>query len=58
MRLSSFPAYQLSQSAYLPLQLPYNVFGLGQAPNFVDSLQVGIATNTTVSCHFRKMTIA
>ncbi|KAH3718790.1 hypothetical protein DPMN_061599 [Dreissena polymorpha] len=40
-------AYQLSQSAYLPLQLPYNVFGLGQAPNFVDSLQVGIATNTT-----------
>ncbi|WAR11578.1 TIP-like protein [Mya arenaria] len=31
-------AFQLSQSAYLPLQLPYTVFGLGQTPNFVDSL--------------------
>ncbi|XP_052815066.1 T-cell immunomodulatory protein-like [Mya arenaria] len=40
-------AFQLSQSAYLPLQLPYTVFGLGQTPNFVDSLWVGIPTNTS-----------
>ncbi|KAK3597568.1 hypothetical protein CHS0354_018163 [Potamilus streckersoni] len=35
-------ATQLSQSAYMALQLPYTVFGLGQTPNFVDSLDVGI----------------
>ncbi|XP_053402871.1 T-cell immunomodulatory protein-like [Mercenaria mercenaria] len=40
-------AFQLSQSAYMPLQLPYSVFGLGQTPNFVDTLQVGIPTNTS-----------
>ncbi|XP_060587472.1 T-cell immunomodulatory protein-like [Ruditapes philippinarum] len=40
-------AFQLSQSAYMPLQLPYSVFGLGQTPNFVDTLEVGIPTNTS-----------
>ena len=41
-------ASQLSQSAYLPLQLPYTVFGLGQTPNFIDKLQVGIPKNSQV----------
>ncbi|BFZ13054.1 hypothetical protein BsWGS_16093 [Bradybaena similaris] len=35
-------ANQLSQSSYLSLQLPFMLFGLGQTPNFVDELQVGI----------------
>uniref|UniRef100_A0A0B6YSC2 T-cell immunomodulatory protein TIP C2 domain-containing protein n=1 Tax=Arion vulgaris TaxID=1028688 RepID=A0A0B6YSC2_9EUPU len=35
-------ATQLSQSAYFSLQLPFMLFGLGQTPNFVDTLQVGI----------------
>lgn len=35
-------ASQLSQSAYFSLQLPFVVFGLGQTPNFVDVLEVGI----------------
>ena len=44
-----FSASQLSQSAYLPLQLPYSVFGLGQTPNFIDKLEVGIPKNSDVS---------
>ena len=43
------PGSQLSQSAYLPLQLPYSVFGLGQTPNFIDKLEVGIPRNSNVS---------
>jgi len=35
-------AAQLSQSSHFALQLPYTVFGLGQTPNFVDELYVGI----------------
>ena len=35
-------AAQLSQSAYFALQCPYTVFGLGQTPNFVDELAVGL----------------
>nr|AVP12666.1 T-cell immunomodulatory protein [Testudinalia testudinalis] len=35
-------ASQLVQSAYFSLQLPFTVFGLGQTPNFVDKLVVGI----------------
>lgn len=35
---------QLSQSAYMSLQLPYTVFGLGRTPNFVDSLTVGLVS--------------
>ncbi|RUS81459.1 hypothetical protein EGW08_010757 [Elysia chlorotica] len=35
-------ASQLSQSAYFSLQLPFMLFGLGQTPNFVDELYVGI----------------
>ncbi|XP_061162912.1 T-cell immunomodulatory protein-like [Saccostrea echinata] len=35
-------ATQLSQSAYTPLQLPFTIFGLGQTPNFVDKIEVGI----------------
>ena len=33
---------QLSQSAHFALQLPYVMFGLGQTPNFVDEVGVGI----------------
>ncbi|XP_041455284.1 T-cell immunomodulatory protein-like [Lytechinus variegatus] len=33
---------QLSQSAYFSLQLPYVLLGLGQNPNFVDTLMVGV----------------
>ncbi|KAL4234417.1 T-cell immunomodulatory protein [Mactra antiquata] len=40
-------AFQLSQSAYMSLQLPYSIFGLGQTPNFVDILEVGIPTNSS-----------
>ncbi|KAK6186117.1 hypothetical protein SNE40_008215 [Patella caerulea] len=35
-------ASQLTQSAYFSLQLPFTVFGLGQTPNFVDTLEVGV----------------
>jgi hypothetical protein len=35
-------AGQLSQSAHLALQLPYNVLGLGRSANFLDHLFVGI----------------
>ena len=37
-------AAQLSQSAHFALQLPYTLFGLGQTPNFVDEITVGIPT--------------
>ena len=48
------PASQLSQSAYYSLQLPFEVFGLGQTPNFVDLLEVGIQNprNTVSSLLF------
>ncbi|KAH9503004.1 T-cell immunomodulatory protein [Bulinus truncatus] len=35
-------ASQLTQSAYFSLQLPFMLFGLGQTPNFVDELKIGI----------------
>ncbi|XP_046550533.1 T-cell immunomodulatory protein-like [Haliotis rubra] len=35
-------ASQLTQTAYFSLQLPFVHFGLGQMPNFVDKLEVGI----------------
>lgn len=35
-------ASQLSQTAHYALQLPYTVFGLGQTPNFVETIRVGI----------------
>uniref|UniRef100_T1J0M9 T-cell immunomodulatory protein TIP C2 domain-containing protein n=1 Tax=Strigamia maritima TaxID=126957 RepID=T1J0M9_STRMM len=42
-------AAQLSQSAHFALQLPYTVFGLGQTPNFVDELVVGIPQSENFS---------
>lgn len=33
---------QLSQSAHFALQMPYSVFGLGETPNFVESVQASI----------------
>ncbi len=44
-----FAAGQLSQSAHFALQLPFTLFGLGQTPNFVDDLEVGVPTLTHVS---------
>nr|XP_022907771.1 T-cell immunomodulatory protein [Onthophagus taurus] len=35
---------QLPQSAHFSLNLPYNIFGLGRTPNFVDTLTVGLST--------------
>ncbi|KAI5249225.1 T-Cell Immunomodulatory Protein [Manis pentadactyla] len=40
--LKNGSAGQLSQSAHLALQLPYNVLGLGRSANFLDHLHVGI----------------
>nr|XP_004664891.2 T-cell immunomodulatory protein isoform X1 [Jaculus jaculus] len=40
--LKNGSAGQLSQSAHLALQLPYNVLGLGRSANFLDHLFVGI----------------
>ncbi|KAM8947493.1 T-cell immunomodulatory protein [Pelodytes ibericus] len=40
--LKNASAGQLSQSAHLALQLPYNVLGLGRSANFLDHLYVGI----------------
>lgn len=37
---------QLPQSAYLALQLPYSVFGLGRTPNFVDTMRVGMGNRS------------
>jgi integrin alpha FG-GAP repeat containing protein 1 len=36
-------ASQSSQSAYMALQLPYVIFGLGSTANFVEHLTVGLA---------------
>jgi len=33
---------QMSQSAHFALQMPYIMFGLGQTPNFVQEVGVGI----------------
>ncbi|XP_032219146.1 T-cell immunomodulatory protein isoform X1 [Nematostella vectensis] len=46
-------AAQLSQSAYFALQCPYTVFGLGQTPNFVDKLTIGMprAKNSPMRTH-------
>ncbi|EFA85052.1 putative integrin alpha FG-GAP repeat-containing protein [Heterostelium album PN500] len=39
---------QLSQSAYMSLQTPYNFFGLGRTSNYIDQLFYGIPLNQTV----------
>ena len=40
-------AGQMSQSADFSLQMPYNVFGLGQLPNFIDMLVASIPIDNT-----------
>ncbi|KAG5682983.1 hypothetical protein PVAND_012297 [Polypedilum vanderplanki] len=37
---------QLPQSAYFALHLPYQIFGLGRTPNFVDFVDIGLAGKT------------
>ncbi|XP_029634451.1 T-cell immunomodulatory protein [Octopus sinensis] len=49
-------ATQLSQSAHYSLQLPYTVFGLGQSPNYIDNLKVGIAYYPKEKCETREWT--
>lgn len=40
---------QLTQSTFLPLQMPYTIFGLGSTPNFVDKLSATIPSpNSTL----------
>lgn len=36
---------QLSQSSYFALQMPYSIFGLGETPNFVETVIASIPTN-------------
>ncbi|KAL6065865.1 Integrin alpha N-terminal domain-containing protein [Balamuthia mandrillaris] len=36
---------QLYQSSYLPLQTPYNVFGLGRTSNYIEDFAYGISSN-------------
>lgn len=40
-------AGQLSQTSDLALQMPYNIFGLGMLPNFVDLLTASLPINYT-----------
>lgn len=42
-------AGQLSQTADLALQTPYNIFGLGMLPNFIDLLTASLPINYTTS---------
>ncbi|KAI9596507.1 hypothetical protein BDF19DRAFT_437639 [Syncephalis fuscata] len=42
---------QLPQSAYLSLQLPYSLFGLGRTNNYVEELFVGITRHQTEHYH-------
>lgn len=39
-------AVQMAQTSHYSLQLPYTIFGLGMAPNFVDFLEVSVANKT------------
>lgn len=49
-------AVQISQTAYFPLHLPYSVFGLGQTPNFIDTLTISIPAKFNTSIHKREWT--
>lgn len=40
---------QLPQSAYFSLHLPYQIFGLGRTPNFVDNVEILFAGKSKVS---------
>lgn len=49
-------ASQLTQSAHYSLQLPFTVFGLGQTPNYIDTLEVGIPYSTKENSKIREWT--
>ncbi|XP_076113083.1 T-cell immunomodulatory protein-like isoform X4 [Mytilus galloprovincialis] len=55
-RLQIGIASQLTQSAHFSLQLPFTVFGLGQTPNFVDTLEVSIPYPTGKSARKKSWT--
>ena len=42
-------AAQLPQTAHHALQLPYTIFGLGLAPNFLDFVYVNVTNTSAVS---------
>ena len=42
-------AAQLPQTAHHALQLPYTIFGLGLAPNFLDYVYVNVTNTSAVS---------
>ena len=42
-------AAQLPQTAHHALQLPYTIFGLGLAPNFLDFIYVNVTNTSAVS---------
>ena len=42
-------APQLTQTAFCPLQLPYTIFGLGLAPNFLDYMFINVTNATDYS---------
>lgn len=42
-------ASQLTQTAHHALQLPYNIFGLGMSPNFLDYMTVNVTNASSVS---------
>ena len=42
-------APQLVQTAHHALQLPYTIFGLGLAPNFLDNMSVNVTNATAAS---------
>lgn len=42
-------ATQLAQTAHHSLQLPYTIFGLGMAPNFLDFMYVNVTNSSSTS---------
>ena len=44
-------ANQLSASSHNSLMLPYNTFGLGMSPNFIESMWVNVTNATDHSKH-------
>ncbi|KAI2810627.1 T-cell immunomodulatory protein [Blomia tropicalis] len=47
---------QLSQSSYFALQMPYSVFGLGEAPNFVENVIASVPSGDVASVRKSKWT--
>ena len=46
---------QLSQTAHYALQTPYQIFGLGDTPNIIDEMEVGIPNPENQVCNLDPM---